>query len=309
MSVVHKENGIKIYPILADDKSAEAQIIPELGAAVSSLRLSWDGKLHETLFLHPFFWDKVTERTRGGFPFIFPICGRLERDTKTGVYNHDGRQYKMPNHGFSMRLPWNIVDCSKKDSLILSLTDNESTRSQYPFSFRLTLTFKVADSTFSIEQEYQNTGAEPMPYYAGFHPYFLTPDPGKGKENVTIDYRPVEQWTYNEKLTDIIKREAPPSIPCPITDPGINEKLTLTGKDNIVRLKYPDDRILHISANGVEDNDMFRFVQLYTIPDKPFFCVEHWMSFPNALNSAKGCRWLNPGKTEHGMIKVSSSNK
>ena len=59
-----------------------------------------------------------------------------------------------------------------------------------------------------------------------------------------------------------------------------------------------------MNAGGIDDPSFFSYVQLYTIPEQPFFCVEPWMSFPNAMNTVSGVRWLQPGQTECGILTL-----
>ena len=58
----------------------------------------------------------------------------------------------------------------------------------YPFSFKVQLIYKVTNGKLTCEQTYTNTDDKTMLYYAGFHPYFLTPKPGKGKEKVMLNF-------------------------------------------------------------------------------------------------------------------------
>lgn len=304
MACPETRHGMEVYRIAAADGSAEARLVPGMGAAMESLRLPGRRGLQETLYLHPFFWDPASERTRGGFPFIFPICGRLERGGELGAYLYEARVRRMSNHGFSMRQPWTVRDASAPDALTLTLRDSETTREQYPFSFELALTYRVRAGMLTVEQEYRNTGSVPLPYYAGFHPYYLTPPPGAGKEKVMLQGRPERQLVYNDRLTDAVGTAPPPVLPISVSDPLINERLTRVGADKEFRLVLPEGVVLHSVAEGREDPDLFPYVQFYTMPDRPFFCVEPWMSFPNALNTAKGCRWLAPGQAEYGALKV-----
>lgn len=304
--MITTQNGVEVYTIKAADGSAEADVVPALGAIVSALRLPWGAGLRDVLFRHPFFWDAQSERTRGGYPFLFPICGRLERDGLAGGYLYDGRVYQMKNHGFSMRMPWSVV-AAETSAITVELRDTAETRVQYPFGFRVTLRFVVRQGALIIEQDYANTGSAPMPYYAGFHPYYLTALPGEGKELTRIRYTAQSQLRYNARLTDIAGREAAPGLPNRITAPELNERLTEVAPGTAVDLLYPDGVVLHTLAEGLEDPRMFPFVQLYTMEDRPFFCVEPWMAFPNALNTVKGCRWLAPGQRERGLLKAWTS--
>jgi galactose mutarotase-like enzyme len=301
--MTRKQNGFEVCCLRAEDGSAEAEIVPALGAIVSSLKLRWKRALREVLFQHAFFWDPQAERTRGGYPFLFPVCGRLERDGAAGAYLYDGAVYQLKIHGFSMRMPWEVVETTAS-TLTVRLRDTDATRLQYPFRFEVQLRFALNAGAMTVEQEYVNPGTAALPYYAGFHPYYLTPPPGAGKEQTLLRYVAKGQLRYNDRLTDIAGREAPPPLPCGIAAPEIKERLTEVDSGADVELVFPDGMVLHTLAEGVDDPRMFPYVQLYTMEDKPFFCVEPWMGFPNALNTVKGCRWLAPGQRERARLKV-----
>lgn len=294
------KSDFEMLQITSQDGSVRAEIVPELGAIVSSLE--FNGR--ETLFQHDFFWDSGAEKTRGGIPFLFPICGRLERGGAANAWLCDRRIYSMPIHGFAMRMPWARAGAPAGHEVALELRDTEHTRAQYPFSFMLTLRMTAMPGAFLIRAECTNTGSRPMPYYAGFHPYFLTPEPGKGKELTRLDYKPVSRIPYNASLTDITGETPPPRFPASIADPQINEMLSRIGQDKQARLLMPDKTEIRLETFGIGDPDLFPYIQLYTLPDRPFFCVEPWMGFPNSLNSFDGCRRLAPGQTEIGVFGI-----
>ena len=300
MSAKSTHDGVEVWTLTTPDGAVRASIVPQFGALVASLVF----RGRELLYQHPFFWEQQTERTRGGFPFLFPVCGRLERNGQAGAYAYDDQIYQMKIHGFSSRLPWTVRGNPTDAELVLTLTDTPATRDQYPFGFEVALRFKVMADLFRIEQEYRNRGAAPMPYYAGFHPYFLTPEPGHGKEQTKVDFRAMRRLLYNERLTDVVGRTDPPQFPADVSDPAINENLTVVEESNEMRLILPDGLTVQMKAEGVEDPKLFPYVQLYTMPDRPFFCIEPWMAFPNALNTVRGARWLAPGQAEHGVLSV-----
>ena len=295
-------NGLKVWRIESADRAVRVCVVPEIGAAVSSLEIGG----RELLYQHPHFWEPDTDRTRGGFPFLFPVCGRLERNGEAGAYLYDGRIYRMKIHGFSTRMPWAVSGAAGTDGLTLTLRNSDQTRELYPFRFAVTLRFRALPDSLVIEQEYANTGDRPMPYYAGFHPFFATPGPDAGKARAQVDFRPVRQLAYNERLTDIAGVRPPPAFPASVCDPAINEVLTEVGADKTARLIQPDGFEIRMAAEGVEDPDLFRYIQLYTMPERPFFCIEPWMAFPNALNAVSGSRWLAPGQKESGVLRVSA---
>lgn len=298
--------GWEVLTIASPDGSTSASFVPQKGGTGSSLVLPGPGGPREMLFLHDFFWEGQAERIPGGWPFLFPVCGRLERNGEREVYLHDGCLHRLPSHGFGPKLPWAVAR-EGGDHVVLRLADTEATREAYPFHFEVQLHYRVEPGVLVCEQTYRNRGGTPLPYYAGFHPYFRTPAPGEGKESVTLDYRPVRAFRYNERLTDLAGERDLPRLPVSITGPDINERLTQVGADKETRLRLPDGLRIHMAAEGVEDPDLFPYVQLYTMPDKPFFCVEPWMAFPNALNTVKGVRWLEPGASEHGVLRLWTS--
>jgi len=283
---------------------ATAVIVPELGGIVSSLELPWAGALHETLFQHAFFWERDTPRTRGGIPFIFPICGRLERDGQPGTYLYDGRRYTLPIHGFASRMPWRVQNADHASRLVLSLTDTAQTRATYPFAFTLTLAYQIEDDGLRCEQTYTNHSDMPMPFYAGFHPYFLTPEPGHGKDDVQLSCDVLRALAYNQRLTDIAGVRPLPPLPASIGAPAVNDLLTMPAPGTGATLAFPDGHTLALRAGGIERPALFAYLQFYTMPDQPFFCMEPWMGHPNALNAVTGAHWLQPGETTHGVLDV-----
>lgn len=293
------------YTIVSEDGKTKATIVPERGAFVSSLILPFQSGARETVFLHDYAWDKEINDLPGGIPFLFPICARISRNGKDGIYLYDGKQYQLKIHGFSWFEKWAVENVTE-NSIDVVLRDNENTLACYPFHFEIKLIFKVSNGKFECHQIYKNTEKEkPMPYYAGFHPYFLTPKMGFGKEKVVLHFQPKRRLKYNETLTDIIGEQPVFKTPVNITNPEINEQLSMLGEDQVATLTFPNGDVLKTNTRGIQDPNIFSYSQLYTIPEKPFFCVERWMSFPNALNTVSGVRWLNPSESEEALFQVS----
>ncbi len=307
MAVKEKTNGIDTWTIEAGDGMTRATFVPELGAIGSSLILPGPDGPRETLFQHEYFWDPDASLTRGGLPFLFPVCGRLERGGKEEAYLYESRWYSMKIHGFAHRLPWKVIAADDPAGLVLELSSNERTREQYPFAFTVRLSLRVEPGRLLCEQTYENHGERSLPYYAGFHPYFLTPPPDGGKSDVRIELAPERVLAYNASLTDIAGvKSTQPTFPAAVTDPRINEQLLRMGVDKNVNLRFPDGFAIRVRAEGESDPDMFPYVQLYTMDDKPFFCVEPWMGVPNALNTVTGVRWLASGHTETGCLLIAA---
>ena len=304
MATLEHEHGQDVWAITAQDGLTSARFVPAFGGIGSSLTLPFRGAAREMLFRHDFFWNESYSRTRGGWPFLFPVCGRLRREGVEGAYLYNGQRYILTSHGFSLRKPWRVDDTSAPDTLVMSLASDDATRKAYPFDFEVRLRYRVRPGALEAALEVANTGSEPMPYYAGYHPYFLTPPAGGGKEAVRISLSSPCQWLYNADLTDITGTGLAAPFPASVQAPEVNETLNEVPDDHVTRMIYPDGFTLEAVVNRVSATRLFPFVQLYTIPERPFFCIEPWMGHPNALNSLTGFRWLPPGTRDRSVFIV-----
>ncbi len=212
----HKRiNGFETCTIASSNGLNQATFVPERGGAISSIIMANGSQPRELLYQHDFFWDKTIDDLPGGWPFCFPVCARLERQGRRGAYLYDGNIYEMAIHGFSWSEPWQ-VEAETDNSVLLVLRDNDRTRAQYPFSFEVKLHYEMNDDGLICRQSYTNFGDNAMPYYAGFHPYFKTPLPQQGKEQVILNYQPTERFQYNAELTDLVGRQDLFALPTPI---------------------------------------------------------------------------------------------
>lgn len=303
MAQARLHNGIRVYSLASADGGARADIVPELGGTVSSLILPGpDGQPRECLYRHEWFWDPGTEHTRGGIPLLFPNCGRLLRDGIPGLYRVDGHPFHLPIHGFAMRRPWEVVEADPPDTLWLRLADSEETLAQFPFAFKLDMLFRISAEGLDCNLSVRNGGDQPMPYSAGFHPYFATPPPGAGKEQTRFEAHARERLLYNETKTDVLGAAPPPAFPKSVADDDINDLLLEVGAQGDSRHIFPDGFILQQTASA-----LFRYRQFYTLPDEPFFCDEPWMAPPGALNRPGGGRVLAPGQSESATLRIASA--
>jgi len=303
-----KHNSFDVYTIIAEDNVTSASFVAEKGGVGSSLIMPDQGNARELLFQHTHFWERGNKHIPGGWPFLFPVCARLERNNIAGDYLYDGKVYNLPIHGFAPYLSWQVAKHTK-NSITLVLRATPQTLAMYPFNFCVELTYKVVPKLFICEQRYTNIGEKPMPYYAGFHPYFLTPRIGEGKEKVAINFKAKRHFKCNEKLTDIIGEQPLLAMPAFAADANINEQLSELAEDSSIQLSYPDGFVVNISIEETPQTPrLFNYLQIYTQPQEPFICLEPWMAFPNALNTVQGVRWLAPQQSDFAVLKVSSFN-
>jgi len=118
----------------------------------------------------PAYWS-------GHAPLLFPIVGRLKGD----VLRVEGTEFTLPQHGFARRMPWTVLD-RQSDAAVFLLQDNDATRAQYPFGFRLTLHYTIDRNRLSVQARVTNTNSGPLPFSFGFHPAFAWPLPDGGEK-------------------------------------------------------------------------------------------------------------------------------
>lgn len=117
---------------------------------------------------------------RGGIPLCFPWFGPHAAD-KT-----------FPAHGFARLMDWTVKSTAQHDNgstqLVLSLTDNESTRVLWPYAFECELSI-VAGEQLELEWIIKNTDSREFEVASAMHTYFSTNDVTqvsvKGLEGIT----------------------------------------------------------------------------------------------------------------------------
>ena len=277
---------------------------PEKGGLAYSLVMPDQGKPRELLYQPEDFSLASYESIHMGWPFCFPVCARLSRDGQYGAYNYQHQRYTLPIHGFANDEPWEVRDIGE-GHITLALTDNERTHAVYPFAFEVVLHYRITPGQLVCDQIYHNRGETVMPYYAGFHPYFLVDLARYQKTEVLVDFAGKQQLIYNHDLTDIIGKRPAYDTPVAIAAERVNESLTQLGKDHRITLSFPDGFTITLQVENPDDATLFDHVQLYHKPAEPFFCIEPWMAAPNSLNTVDQSRLLAPGQTETAQLVLS----
>ena len=149
-------------------KSDQLQVqFQTFGGALSSIKdkdgveYLWQGD--------PTYWS-------GQAPVLFPICGSVRNDTV--VYeNKDGSHEigKIPRHGLVRKKEFDLVD-QTDNSVTFAIEDTEEMYENYPYHFRLEITYIVTGKTIRTEYKIYNKESEKsMPYFIGGHPGFNCP--------------------------------------------------------------------------------------------------------------------------------------
>lgn len=211
---------------------------------------------------------------------LFPICGRLIE----GRYTYKGQSYDMVLHGFIRNVDLS-VSAKTENSISFTYSDNELTRSQYPFAFRYTATYTLCGSTLDHKFIVENTGDDTLPFGLGGHPGFNIPlADGTDFTDYYVEFSevaPARKLILTETcfMTDA-------SEPFPLEDGKIyrlhhdmfdNDAIFLKDMAKSVTLK--SDKTTR--AVTLTYNDM-TYLGLWHKPktEAPYMCIEPWTSLP-----------------------------
>ncbi len=272
-TITLQEQQYKTYILSDESAGSQIEVVPERGGIITRWRIQ--GK--EIFYLDTERFTHPDLSVRGGNPILFPICGNLPDNT----YTHNGQQYTLKQHGFGRELAWEVTEQKTEDkaSLTLVLNSNEQTKAVYPFDFQVIFTYELQGNTLAIRQEYKNLSSTPMPFSAGFHPYFLTGDKnrlefqipsGQYQDQNTKEIHSFDgNFDFNRDEIDVAFKDLT-SQSATVIDPSRSLKLTL------------------------DYDHIYSHLVFWTVKGKDFYCLEPWTAPRNALNTGANLTVLAP---------------
>jgi len=154
-----------------------------------------------------YLWQGDATYWSGQAPVLFPICGSLREDT--AFYSHeDGTETKgtIPRHGLVRKKEFELVD-QTENSVTFAIEDDENTYQNYPYHFRLEITYLVTGKTFRTQYKIFNKETNKvMPFFIGGHPGFNCPL--------------LDSETYEDYYLEFEKEETC-SVPRPFPETGM----------------------------------------------------------------------------------------
>ena len=214
-------------------------------------------------------------------PILFPCCGRL----KDGKHIAKGQEYAWSAaHGFARTTEHEFV-AKTKDTLVLQLTDSETTLAVWPYKFRLLSSFTLDGDVLHHTLTVENRDEEEMPFGIGYHPGFALP----------FD----DQHTYADYEFRFDKLESP--ICLAMSPRGLVSGETYSLGHNLNTIAIDDTLFandshcmvgLQSNTLGVYEKDSgravvcsirnFPYCLIWSKPGAPkFVCIEPWHSLPS----------------------------
>lgn len=172
--------------------------VASLGGALSSIQ-DKDGL--------EYLWQGDKQYWSGQAPVLFPICGSLRNNQ--AVIGGD-RKTTMPRHGIVRKKEFALEKADDKE-IVYSIEANEELLAQYPYDFKLSISYKLLDKSIVITYNVENRSEEAMPCFLGAHPAFncpLTAD--TAYEDYYVEFEQEESCTSATPLPDsgLVDRKA-----------------------------------------------------------------------------------------------------
>lgn len=283
-AIASESRQYQTYVLTDASQQTRLEVVPERGGIATH----WQVNGRDIFYLDEERFKDPALSIRGGNPILFPICGNLPDNT----YTYNGKTYTLKQHGFARDLPWTVLDqqvAEDSASLTIGLTSNDQTRAVYPFDFELAFTFILQGNSLTVRQLYTSGSTEPMPFSAGFHPYFAVQDKTKLRlhipssqydDNVTKSVQAYPGYfDFNVDEIDAAFTEISSHV-ASVVDEGRSQRVTLTFSPE------------------------FSAVVFWTVKGKDYYCLEPWTAPRNALNTGNHLLHLDPGASKELFMKL-----
>jgi galactose mutarotase-like enzyme len=291
-TVTPRNDAIESLELRDTEANSMAILAPPRGGMAT--RLALKGR-------HVFFLDEATLRdhqknVRGGNPVLFPSPGKLEGD----AWRRGEKSGSLKQHGFARTQPWALTKTSSDNeaAATLKLVANDDTLKDYPWTFSCEYTYTLKGSLFRIEQRFENRGkgAEPMPFGAGFHPYFFVKQADKAGARISTG---ATQAFDNVTKKNIALADGP------------GTKIDLTKSEVDLHLLDHGAKPCTLSAGGhavtLRASPEFTHWVVWTLTGKDFVCVEPWTCPGNALNTGERLLTLAPGESKTLFVEIEAT--
>lgn len=233
---------------------------------------------------HEYLWSGNPDFWRFQAPSLFPIVGRLKNDQ----YTFNGNTYKMHQHGFARESEFKLIKLDEQQ-VTFGLADNAQTTQNYPFKFKLTVTYTLNKETIMVNYQVMNPGSDELLFSIGAHPAFNMPlDNRSDFDRVKLQ---VSQATKFERI----------KLVGPYSDIKHPEQIDLTNPLTIKRSLFDNDaiilnlhrqpvkmRLINTGGHGVEiklTNAPYVGVWSPFPKNAPFICIEPWWGIADSVDS------------------------
>jgi aldose 1-epimerase len=304
---------------------SRAVIWPGLGCNCLSWTTPVHGKTAEIFYQEPTFLTDPKPMAYGN-PILFPFPNRI----RDGRFTWEGKSYQLPIgdpqkknaiHGFAFARPWSVIQqTATADQAWIKCRFRASEHAAefhplWPADYELELTYGLSPDMLIAMLAVRNVDRVPLPFGAGFHPYFRASADRAGMQLLgAAQSGQVEEWELREflptgrrkPLEGFKQRLAKGGYP----QPGEfwDDAFRVAPADYSVSLFDPQNRFFL----GVITSGGFRDLVIFTPPHRQAVCLEPYTCMTDAINLHQkgvdtGLMVLPPGGTWKGTVTLAVS--
>ncbi len=262
----------------------------EKGAELCSLQSNTSGR--EYIWqAEPVFWNRHA-------PVLFPFVGKL----KDGLYEYDGQQYAMGQHGFARDQMFEVTR-HQADAISFELSATPESLRIYPFQFKLRIHYALSGNTLHTKYEVVNMDNKTMYFSIGAHPAFNCPiDEKYHREDYHLQFDKDENTEIHYLENGLLgnSTEAFTGNQIQLTQ-KVFDRDALIFKDyksTKITLNDPERKVLEMVFEG------FPYLGIWSKNrESPFVCIEPWFGVADShahdhkLENKEGILTLEPNKT------------
>ena len=277
---------------------------PEKGSRL----LNWHVNMSDGSVRDVVHWPEESKEdnlasVHGGIPVLFPFAGKCFHEGKENFWSIEpGSVFPMPMHGFAKDSNF-AVRSIDQSGFEVEMKPAEETKKFYPFDYTFTVIYHFLDLALQISLVLENESRVPIPWSGGIHPYFQIPwrkDLSLADHELRIDAKKTFQYQTGGMLH---KKPISSSTQTLEDDSLINSLFYELNQPKAEVSMLNGEETLRISeVGGAEVDSRLTFVT-WTNPNTPYFCIEPWMSPPNAPEN-KTVRMVPPAGRDEFTIEI-----
>lgn len=298
-----------IYTLVNAATGEKASIIPEYGANVNSLILSRNNRLHEIIYS-----DKNTKELHANCCYrgakLIPFPNRINN----GKYKFQEKSYQLELnheeekhaiHGFVYNQPFtvnNVVTESNFAKIDLEY-DYNGDKKGYPFKLKVLVNYILCNEGFRVNTMIINVSGQRIPVGDGWHPYFSMSEkiddlklkiPSSTKIEVDSRMIPTGETTVYSGFQDFET----------INDTSFDTGFVVNQSSDATTSLYSPKTDTTINLWQESENGKYRYLQIYTPPDRKSIAIEPMSCMTDAFNNQNGLVVLEPGDSFSGSYGI-----
>jgi aldose 1-epimerase len=228
---------------------------------------------------------------------------------RNGNYSFKGKNYQLPInepalgnaiHGLLARKSFTLV--KQSSSSVTLMHEYKGEEPNYPFPFQFQYTYTLTDSGhLEVTFEAINTGAGPLPFACGWHPYFSFPDTTVA--DLEINFKPSSRFLSDSQMIPLKEENLNGKQQFKFSTDKIDHVFRLEPSENH-RTEFIDTK--HQKKLILEQSSLiFPFLVVFQPEGYSSVAIEPMTANTDAFNTGDGLIELAPSESFSGQIRLS----